>query len=81
MRGIVILYLTKLRELRGISFTYIYRRIRKLAPEIDSYNSGVLAAIDSSEFKLTLRGDYLGDKWHKKRGMGETPCCYKNKEF
>ena len=26
-----------------------------------------MAAIDSSGFKVTLRGDYLGNKWHKIR--------------
>ena len=86
--GIVIMYLAKLRELRGmpfrqleselhnlsrifrfpeISFTSIYRRIRKIIPEIGSDNNGTLAAIDSSGFKVTLRGDYLGNKWHKIR--------------
>ena len=86
--GIVIMYLAKLRELRGmpfrqlqselhnlsrifrfpeISFTSIYRRIRKIIPEIGSDNNGALAAIDSSGFKVTLRGDYLGNKWHKIR--------------
>ena len=65
--GIVIMYLAKLGELRGIpfrqlqtemhnlskififpeiSFTSIYRRIRKIIPEIEN-NNGVLAAIDS----------------------------------
>ena len=86
--GIVILYLAKLRELRGISFrqlqselhnlsrefkfpeisfTSIYRRIRKITLGIMNDSSGVLAAIDSSGFKITLRGDYLGSKWHRKR--------------
>ena len=86
--GIVIMYLAKLRELRGmpfrqleselhnlsrifrfpeISFTSIYRRIRKIIPEIGSDSSGALAAIDSSGFKITLRGDYSGNKWHKIR--------------
>jgi len=86
--GIVIMYLAKLRGLRGISFrqlqselhnlskiykfpeitfTSIYRRIRKIIPEITSDNNGVLSAIDSSGFKINLRGDYLGNKWHKKR--------------
>ena len=85
---IVIMYLAKLRELKGIrfrqleselhnlskifrfpeiSFTSIYRRIRKIIPEIGSDSSGALAAIDSSGFKVTLRGDYLGNKWHKIR--------------
>ncbi len=50
-----------------ISFTSIYRRIRKITPGIMNDSSGVLAAIDSSEFKIILRGDYLGSKWHRKR--------------
>ena len=86
--GIVIMYLAKLRELRGmpfrqletemhnlskifrfpeISFTSIYRRTRKIIPEIQNDDKGVLAAIDSSGFKVTLREDYLGNKWHKIR--------------
>ena len=86
--GIVILYLAKLREIRGISFrqlqselhnlsrefkfpeisfTSIYRRIRKITSEIMNDSSGVPAAIDSSGFKITLRGDYLGNKWHRRR--------------
>ena len=88
MPGIVIMYLAKLRELRGmpfrqlqtemhnlskifrfpeISFTSIYRKTRKIVPEIENDSNSVLAAIDSSGFKATLSGDYLGNKWHKIR--------------
>ena len=86
--GMVILYLAKLRELRGmpirqlqtemhnlskifrfpeISFTSIYRRIRKIVPEIENDSNSVRAAIDSSGFKVTLKGDYMSNKWHKIR--------------
>ena len=59
--------LSKIFRFPEISFTSIYRRSRKIVPEIENDNNGVLAAIDSSGFKVTLRGDYLGNKWHKIR--------------
>ena len=67
----MVLYLAKLRELRGIrfrqletelhnlskifrfpeiSFRSIYRRIRKIIPEIENVSKDALAAIDSSGF-------------------------------
>ena len=52
--GMLIVYLAKLRKLRGISFTTIYSRNRNVEPEISIDNSGVIAAIDST--------DYLGTK-------------------
>ena len=45
----------------------MYRGMRKIILVITSDNSGVLAAIDSSGFKITLRADYLGRKWHRIR--------------
>ena len=59
--------LSKIFKFPEISFTSIYRRIRKIIPEIDNDNNNVLSAIDSSGFKITLRGDYLENKWHRKR--------------
>ena len=59
--------LSKIFKFPKISFTSIYRRIRKIIPEIENDNNNVLAAIDSSGFKITLRGDYLENKWHGKR--------------
>jgi hypothetical protein len=44
-----------------ISFTSIYRRLRKMTPGIMNNNSDVLAAIDSSGFKITS-GRFLGNK-------------------
>ena len=54
--------LSKIFRFPEISFTSIYRRIRKIIPEIENDSNGVLAAIDSSGFKVILRGDYLGNK-------------------
>ena len=59
--------LSKIYKFPEITFTSIYRRIRKIIPEINNDNSNIISAIDSSGFKITLRGDYLGNKWHKKR--------------
>ncbi len=59
--------LSKIFRFPEISFTSIYRRVRKIVPEIENDSNSVLAAIDSSGFKITLRGDYLGNKWHKIR--------------
>ena len=59
--------LSKIYKFPEITFTSIYRRIRKIIPEIKNDNSNIISAIDSSGFKITLRGDYLGNKWHKKR--------------
>ena len=59
--------LSKIFRFPEISFTSIYRRVRKIVPEIENDSNSVRAAIDSSGFKVTLRGDYLGNKWHKIR--------------
>ena len=59
--------LSKIFKFPKISFTSIYRRIRKIIPEIDNDNNNVLSAIDSSGFKITLMGNYLENKWHRKR--------------
>ena len=51
-----------------VSYTSIFRRIRKILPEIHhSHGRPVDCAIDSTGFKITIRGDYLGSKWHRKR--------------
>ena len=51
-----------------ISYTSIFRRIRKIMPQLP-YSQGkpVDCAIDSTGFKITIRGDYLGTKWKKQR--------------
>ena len=49
-----------------ISYTSIFRRIRKIkVPDIMNPSSSV--AIDSTGFKTTIRGDWLSNKWAKKR--------------
>jgi hypothetical protein len=49
-----------------ISYTSIFRRIRKIkVPEIINPSSSV--AIDSTGFKTIIRGDWLSNKWAKKR--------------
>ncbi len=49
-----------------ISYTIIFRRIRKITvPEICNPSASI--AVDSTGFKTTIRGDWLSDKWGKKR--------------
>ena len=51
-----------------VCYTSIFRRIRKITPAIpDSQGKPVDCAIDSTGFKITIRGDYLGTKWKKAR--------------
>ncbi len=73
--------LSRIFRFHEISFIPIYRRIRKIIPEIVNNISGALAVIDSSGFKATLSEDYLGNKWHKIRVVWKTGCCYKHKQF
>ena len=42
--------------------------IRKIVPAIsDSHGIPVDCAVDSTGFKITIRGDYLGSKWNRTR--------------
>ena len=51
-----------------VYYTSISRRIRKIAPAIaDSQGKPVPYDIDSTGFKITISGDYLGSKWKKPR--------------
>lgn len=48
-----------------VCYTSIFREI---IPELDHHDGKPLGcAIDSTGFKITIRGDYLGSKWHRKR--------------
>ena len=62
-------YLRIFQEILGvprISYTSIFRRIRGIkVPEIMNPSSSV--AIDSTGFKTTIRGDWMSNKWAKKR--------------
>ncbi|KQB36198.1 hypothetical protein [Acidiplasma aeolicum] len=57
--------LSKIFKFPEISFTSIYRRIRKIIPEIDNDNN-ILSAIDSSGFQITLTRGHLNNKRHRK---------------
>lgn len=61
--------LRKMSGLLGIpkiTYSAIYLRIRKIkVPEICNPSASV--AIDSTGFKTTIKGDWLSDKWGKKR--------------
>ena len=58
--------ISELLDIPKITYSAIYLRIRKIkVPEICSPSASV--AIDSTGFKTTIRGDWLSDKWGKKR--------------
>ena len=49
-----------------ISYSAIYLRMRRIkVPEI--HNPSASIAVGSTGFKTTIRGDWLSDKWGKKR--------------
>ncbi len=50
-----------------LSYSRIFKRIRSIRPALDPVTGKMDGAIDSSGFKITMRGDYLGSKWKKKR--------------
>ena len=85
------LYGVPFRSLEGISrifaritgittvcYTSIFRRIRKIVPAIsDSHGMPMNCAIDSTGFKITIRGDYLRTKMEEnKEGMVKASCCH-----
>jgi hypothetical protein len=54
--------------IKSISYREIFRRIRRIKPVLNNnINSKLDCIIDSTGYKITIRGDYLGHKWHKKR--------------
>ena len=58
----------RITGIRSVSYTSIFRRIRKIVPNLESHDvRSVDCAIDSTGFKITIRGDYLGTKWKKPR--------------
>ena len=58
----------RITGIASICYTNIFRRIRKIVPTINSSpGRPVDCAIDSTGFKVTIRGDYLGTKWKKPR--------------
>ena len=55
-------------NIKSISYSEIFRRIRRIKPDLNSnINSKLDCIIDSTGSKITIRGDYLRHKWHKKR--------------
>ena len=54
--------------LNAIHYTSIFRRIRNMEVMNTENNfENVECAIDSTGFKITIRGDYLGNKWNRRR--------------
>lgn len=60
--------LSRIFKFYKISFTSIYRRIRKLIPKIINDSNGYTNSNASSGFKITLRGDYLGIRTISRKG-------------
>ena len=59
---------TSITVITTVCYTSIFRRIRNIVPAIpDSKERPVDCAIDSTGFKITIMGDYLGSKWKKAR--------------
>ncbi len=60
---------SRITGIKSVCYTNIFRRIRKIAPVLPSPISGgkMECAIDSTGFKITIRADYLGNKWNRKR--------------
>ena len=54
-------------NIKSISYSEIFRRIRRIKPELNNINSKLDCIIDSTGSKITIRGDYLRHKWHRKR--------------
>ena len=55
-------------NIKSISYSEIFRRIRRIKPVLNNnINNKLDCIIDSTGYKITIRGDYLGHKWHKKR--------------
>ena len=55
-------------NIKSISYSEIFRRIRRIKPDLNSnINSKLDCIIDSTGSKITIRGDYLRHKWHRKR--------------
>jgi hypothetical protein len=67
LEGIARLF-ARITGIRSVSYTSIFRRIRKILPQLPHYHGKYVdCAIDSTGFKITIRGDYLGTKWNRKR--------------
>ncbi len=59
---------SRITGIATVCYTSIFRRIRKIVPDLAPHNGKpVDCAIDSTGFKITIRGDYLGTKWKKAR--------------
>ena len=51
----------------SLSYSSLFKRIRSIIPVLDTGGGKVYGAGDSSGFKITIRGDYLGSKWKKRK--------------
>ena len=55
-------------RIKSISYSEIFRRIRKIKPVLNNnINNKLGCIIDSTGYKITIRGNYLRHKWYKMR--------------
>jgi hypothetical protein len=50
-----------------ISYLRIFKRIRNIKASLNPVSEHYDGAIDSTGFNITICGDYLATKWHRKR--------------
>ena len=65
-------YMSIFNEILGIprtSYSSIFKRIRNINV-LKIRNASSCVAIDSTGFKTTIRGDWMSNKWGKKRRVG-----------
>ena len=65
LKGIARIF-ARINGITTVCYTSIFRRKRKIVSAIsDSNGIPVDCAVDSTGYKITIRGDYLGSKWKK----------------
>jgi hypothetical protein len=72
--------------LKSADYTTIWRRIRATEFEIEQSEAknelelkGAIVAIDATGMKVTNRGEWMREKWKKKRGWIKDPEWKKNR--
>jgi len=59
---------TRITCVRSVFYSNIFRRVRKIVPHLPHTDGKpVDCAIDSTGFKITISGDYLGNRWNRRR--------------
>ena len=50
--------------IKSISYSEIFRGIGRIKPVLNNIKSKLDCIMDSTEYKITIKGDYLMHKWH-----------------